>query len=101
MSTRASIDGKIPLQHVEDGPPNDDATNSQTGTNWRLKEDAYLTAEDEHGTAFPQAVQRFPKAAFWSAVPSLCIVMEGYDIALISTLTRRQYGQEVGNSVKY
>lgn len=65
----------------------------------RLKEDATLATQDEHSTTFVQGVKRFPKAVFWSMVVSLCIIMDGYDTALMGGLYvfqefSKKYGHE-------
>jgi SP family general alpha glucoside:H+ symporter-like MFS transporter len=107
MAARISTDSKVTSQHVEEGVPQDDIMNSDIVKDWgRLKEDANLATEDEHNTTFIQAVRRYPKAAFWSAVVSLCIIMDGYDTALISTLFgfpafQKKYGHKINDSGKY
>lgn len=42
-------------------------------------EDAQAASAAEHSTTFKQAIRESWKAALWSAVISLTIVMEGYD----------------------
>ena len=42
-------------------------------------EQAQAATAAEHGTTFKQAIRESWKAALWSAVISLTIVMEGYD----------------------
>lgn len=66
----------------------------------RLKADATLATEDEHNTTFVEGVKRFPKAVFWSCVVSLCIIMDGYDTALMGGLYvfpafNKKYGHEL------
>ncbi|KAJ5625112.1 hypothetical protein N7510_001421 [Penicillium lagena] len=107
MAARISNDNKVTSQHVEDGTREDDFINKDVVKDWgRLKEYATLATEDEHNTTFLQAVRRYPKAAFWSAVVSLCIIMDGYDTALIGTLFgfpafQKKYGHEINDSGKY
>lgn len=43
-------------------------------------EDAKLANQREHETTFWQALKSNRKAAMWSAIISLTIIMEGYDI---------------------
>ena len=82
-------------QHVEEA---DDLT--------KLQHDATLATEDEHQTTFIQAVRRYPKALAWSAVISLCIIMDGYDTALMSSLFgfqafAKKYGHFISSKKKY
>ncbi|KAJ5826247.1 hypothetical protein N7474_003385 [Penicillium riverlandense] len=107
MAARISTDSKVTSQHVEESTREDDIINKGVVKDWgRLKEYANLATEDEHNTTFLQAVKRYPKAAFWSAVVSLCIIMDGYDTALIGTLFgfpafQKKYGHEINDSGKY
>ncbi|KAF7198503.1 Maltose permease MAL31 [Pseudocercospora fuligena] len=48
-----------------------------------LIEDAKHASQEEHETTFWQALKSNRKAAMWSAIISLTIIMEGYDIGLI------------------
>jgi MFS transporter, SP family, general alpha glucoside:H+ symporter len=107
MAARHSTDSKITSQHVEGDAREENAASDEVVKDWkRLKEDASLAIEDEHNTTFLQAVRRYPKAAFWSAVVSLCIIMDGYDTALINTLFgfpafQKKYGHKISDSGKY
>lgn len=107
MAARLSNDSKVTSQHVEEGVGEEDPVSDEVVKDWkRLKEDANLATEDEHNTTFLQAVRRYPKAAFWSGVVSLCIIMDGYDTALISTLFgfpafQKKYGHEINGSGEY
>lgn len=40
----------------------------------------------EHAMTLRMALGRYPRAVLWSALLSTCIVMEGYDIVLVSSL---------------
>ncbi|KAI0205494.1 sugar transporter [Astrocystis sublimbata] len=42
-------------------------------------------AEDEHAQTFVQAIRQHPTAVLWSLLLSTSIIMEGYDIVLISS----------------
>lgn len=42
-------------------------------------------ADEEHSLSFLQAIRKYPKAVFWSVLLSTSIIMEGYDIVLISS----------------
>ncbi|KAH6855850.1 general substrate transporter [Chaetomium sp. MPI-CAGE-AT-0009] len=42
-------------------------------------------AEEEHNLTFLAAIRKYPKAVLWSALLSTSIIMEGYDIVLMSS----------------
>ncbi|KAF9878182.1 MFS alpha-glucoside transporter [Colletotrichum karsti] len=57
-------------------------------------------AEEEHNLGFLDAIRRYPKAALWSILVSASIIMEGYDIVLISSFFaqpafREHYGEYI------
>lgn len=65
--------------------PAGDVNDIQAAKDWnRLKEDATLATQDEHNTSFLEGCRRYPKAAAWSCLVTMCIIMDGYDQALIS-----------------
>lgn len=68
-------------QHVESAPTQDVADWVGTG------EDARLAIEDEHRMTVWEAMKKYPKACLWSMVISLTIVMDGYDGALLGSLS--------------
>lgn len=45
--------------------------------------EAQVATADEHSLTVREAFRRYPKAVLWSAVMSLTIVMEGYDLSLM------------------
>lgn len=45
---------------------------------------AKAAAEKERSMTLWQGVRLYPKAIAWSVVISTCIVMEGYDISLVT-----------------
>ena len=47
-------------------------------------QEAKQASAEEHSTTFKQAMKENWRAALWSAIISLTIVMEGYDMALMS-----------------
>lgn len=60
--------------------------------------DAKNATDLEHNTTLWQGIKRYRKAVFWSFAFSLCIVMDGYDLAFTGTLYahpafQRQFGQ--------
>ncbi|EHA46739.1 maltose permease MAL31 [Pyricularia oryzae 70-15] len=59
---------------------------------------AKQAADEEHNLGFREAMRRYPQAAMWSVLVSASIIMEGYDIVLISSFFaqesfRKQYGE--------
>ncbi|OJJ45306.1 hypothetical protein ASPZODRAFT_143947 [Penicilliopsis zonata CBS 506.65] len=62
-----------------------------------LLESARKATEAEHNMTLWQGLKLYPKAVFWSVIISTCIVMEGYDVCLLSTFYtlpafNRKYG---------
>lgn len=67
---------------------------------------AKQAAEDEHNLKFTDAIRRYPKAVMWSVLLSTSIIMEGYDIVLISSFFaqpsfREHYGEYIPESDSY
>ncbi|PVI04244.1 sugar transporter [Periconia macrospinosa] len=67
---------------------------------------AKQAADDEHQLTLIQAIHRHPNAVLWSVLLSTCIVMEGYDIVLISSFFAqpafsRKYGHYQPDSGTY
>jgi SP family general alpha glucoside:H+ symporter-like MFS transporter len=59
---------------------------------------ARAAADEEHAMTLLQAMRKYPKAVLWSVLLSTCIVMEGYDIVLMSSFFAqpsfsRKYGE--------
>lgn len=105
MPGRAPGDGR-------DGPNGEavpflDSPREQRTDDWdNVQADARLAAEDEHSSTLLQAVKQYPKAAAWSAVVSLCIIMDGYDTALMSSFFgfpafQKKYGHEIFQTGTY
>ncbi|PYI27451.1 general substrate transporter [Aspergillus indologenus CBS 114.80] len=67
---------------------------------WQCSVEAAKAANArEHEMSVPQALKLFPWAVVWSLVPSIAIVMEGYDTILITSFFgypafRAQFGEE-------
>src|SRR5690349_6426321 len=40
----------------------------------------------EHNLSLKEALRKYPKAVFWSIMVSTAIIMEGYDIVLVTSL---------------
>ena len=68
-------------QHIESVPTQDITDWVATG------EDARLAIEDEHLMTVWAAIKKYPKACLWSMAISLTIVMDGYDGALLGSLS--------------
>lgn len=51
--------------------------------NLHTLQDAQLAAAEEHSVGLKQALRENWKAAMWSAIISLTIVMEGYDLRCV------------------
>lgn len=63
-----------------------------------LIRNARLATEKEHSMSLLQGIKLYPKAIGWSILISTCIVMEGYDVALINNFYgnsqfNRKYGE--------
>lgn len=86
--------------HVENGA---DVNAAQ----WdQLLQDAIRAEQTERAMGIRHAFKRYPKSVFWSFAISLCIVMEGYDTALLGSITglpifREHYGYYVDEASGY
>ncbi|OAA58500.1 Sugar/inositol transporter [Niveomyces insectorum RCEF 264] len=108
MAVHISPDDKgVNSLHVEDGqPPLANQDEELAEDLKRIREYATLATNDEHNTTFIEGIKRYPKAIAWSALISLCIIMDGYDTALMASLFgfpafQKQYGYQLGNTGKY
>ncbi|KAH8700999.1 putative MFS alpha-glucoside transporter [Talaromyces proteolyticus] len=68
----------------------------------KLIANAKAATEKEHTMTLMQGVRLYPKAVFWSMLISTCIVMEGYDICLVSNFFafpafNRKYGVQISD----
>jgi SP family general alpha glucoside:H+ symporter-like MFS transporter len=69
-------------------------------------EEARRAAEEEHQLTLRQAIRLHPTAILWSVLLSTCIIMEGYDIVLMSSFFAqpafsRKYGSFDVRTNKY
>jgi MFS transporter, SP family, general alpha glucoside:H+ symporter len=67
-----------------------------------LAREARLATTSEHRMTFVQAIRTYPKAIGWSILLSLTIVMEGFDITLVTSFFafpqfQRSFGHPTGN----
>lgn len=72
----------------------------------QLITDAIEAEAVERSMGVRAAFKRYPKSVFWSFAISLCIVMEGYDTALLGNITglpifREKYGFYAGPEAGY
>ncbi|KAJ2896715.1 hypothetical protein MKZ38_005285 [Zalerion maritima] len=63
-----------------------------------LNEEARMGTEVEHSFTFLTAIKTYKRAAFWSVLISTTVVMEGYDVTLLSSFYgyprfRERYGE--------
>ena len=106
MATEISTTAKEDVNHVETLRKVDTMSSEQVKGWDNLAEDARLATEDEHSTTFIEAVKRYPKACAWSMAVTLCIIMDGYDGALLGSLFafpafQQKFGHEIGDTGKY
>ncbi|QKX54108.1 uncharacterized protein TRUGW13939_01191 [Talaromyces rugulosus] len=67
-----------------------------------LVANAKSATDKEHKMTLLQGIRLYPKAVFWSMLISTCIVMEGYDICLVSnffgfTPFNEKYGEQLAD----
>ena len=90
-------------QAPEVGVGADEKGQQQTPSNKPMRDiirDAKLASEKEHKMTLLQGIRLYPKAIAWSILISTCIVMEGYDIALVNNFYafpqfNRKYGEQL------
>ncbi|KAF5652231.1 putative maltose permease [Fusarium sp. NRRL 25303] len=73
----AITDDKVARVSEDDHAPNYDTVKDASI--------AKQAAEEEHNLTLLQAIRKYPKAVMWSVLLSTSIIMEGYDIVLISS----------------
>jgi SP family general alpha glucoside:H+ symporter-like MFS transporter len=57
------------------------------GTDRQVIENARAAAEEEKAMGFKEVMRIHWKAAMWSCIFSLALVMEGYDLGIVSEIT--------------
>lgn len=57
-------------------------------THSRIINGARAAAEKERNMTLLQGLRLYPKAVAWSVLISTCIVMEGYDVSLVSNFCK-------------
>lgn len=65
-------------------------------------DDAQRATQAEHSMTLMQGLKTYPKAVAWSMLLSTCIVMEGFDLVLISSLYalpafQKRFGEPAGD----
>lgn len=63
-------------------PPEDHLDNTKSMN--EVVRNAKNASDKEHAMTLWQGVKLYPKAVGWSILISTCIVMEGYDVCLLS-----------------
>lgn len=71
-----------------------------------LSSEAKLATEAEHNMSIRDAIKRYPKAVAWSILFSTAIIMEGYDIVLVTAFFaypsfQKKFGEPVKNGTSY
>jgi SP family general alpha glucoside:H+ symporter-like MFS transporter len=71
-----------------------------------LSSEAKLATEAEHNMSIRDAIKRYPKAVAWSILFSTAIIMEGYDIVLVTAFFaypsfQKKFGEPVKNGTNY
>jgi hypothetical protein len=71
-----------------DFPADDELKQTETMNETILN--ARNATEKEHNMTLMQGVRLYPKAIAWSMLISTCIVMEGFDVALVNNVCLRR-----------
>ncbi|RAL08039.1 sugar transporter [Aspergillus homomorphus CBS 101889] len=85
------------VAHLEDGPGEEPVKSNEL---------AKQAAQEEHQLTLAGALRKHPKAVMWSILLSTSVVMEGYDIVLMSSFFAqpafsRHYGEYIPSSNSY
>lgn len=94
-------------QHFENTVTQRDANTEEQANDWiGIAENARLATLEEHRMTLLEAVKKYPKACLWSMAISLTIIMDGYDIALLGSLSafpsfRHRFGVYVDEKSGY
>lgn len=88
MDHPAATREKAQTGEKDEGAHVDNVTSHVEGVEIHLKDDilAKQATIDEHALTLLSALQKYPKAVLWSVLVSTAIIMEGYDIVLITSL---------------
>lgn len=106
MNDTSKTDQGAETQHVERSPEKA-ITWDGTTTDWvNVTEEARLATDEEHRMTVLEAIKKYPAACLWSMVISLTIIMDGYDTALLGSLSafpsfRQRFGFFVNDKVGY
>lgn len=69
-------------------PPEDQLENTKSMN--EVMQNAKNASDKEHAMTLWQGIKLYPKAVGWSILISTCIVMEGYDVCLLSNFCKWQ-----------
>ncbi len=84
-SATASASSDTMATHTEAGIRFQDGHDlDHTQTKLDLKRDARAATEKEQTMSLMEGIRQYPKAIGWSMLISTCIVMEGYQVCLLS-----------------
>lgn len=91
-----------PLEKEKGASPNPAADIAQLKSMDRIIQDAKQATEKEQRMTLLEGIKLYPKAIAWSVLISTCIVMEGYDISLVSNFYaflpfNKKYGEQLPN----
>ncbi len=85
MTTEKVVPTEQELRHFELGNP-DTIT---------LIQQAQLSDAADRKLSIPEAAKKYKKAVFWSCLLSTALIMEGYDVVVVSVLYRSRSGIEL------
>lgn len=90
-------DGIEPIDEALRHYPSTEDPASDSSTT-KVIHNAKAATEKEQSMTLLQGIRLYPKAVLWSVLISTCIVMEGYDISLVTNFYafdqfNRKYGQ--------
>ncbi|RKU43725.1 hypothetical protein DL546_004609 [Coniochaeta pulveracea] len=93
-------------EQIETGGANYDTHGQGELGEKALKEEALLGQQNEHNLSLWQALKTYKRAALWSILISTTVVMEGYDVTLLSSFIgypafRRKYGTYLNEESGY
>ncbi|KAF8179558.1 maltose permease MAL61 [Mycena galopus ATCC 62051] len=92
------------MSHSDDGPLHfdDEFRIAKDAAAKEMVLNAKLATDKEHHMSLLDGIRLYPKAIAWSMLISTCIVMEGYDVCLLSNFYafpqfNRKYGKELSD----
>lgn len=83
MADTKELEATGHVEHVETPMAKDEELRGWVG----LNSDARAASDEEKKMGVMSALRMYPKAALWSVVISMVVIMDGYDTALMGSLT--------------